>query len=98
MSAPLRFRKKPVEIEAMQLTDDLQVVRAVAHWVESNGGRAAEPVLPGADHVLSILTLEGEMKAALGDWIIRGVQGEFYPCKPDIFGATYDFMPDRGDT
>jgi hypothetical protein len=39
---------------------------------------------------LVIRTLEGDMRAAYGDWIIRGVQGEFYPCKPDIFAATYD--------
>lgn len=39
---------------------------------------------------VSILTLEGRMRAECGDWIIKGVKGEFYPCKPDIFEATYD--------
>ena len=44
-------------------------------------------------HVIAIDTLEGEMHADPGDWIIRGVQGEFYPCKPDIFEATYEPVP-----
>ena len=44
---------------------------------------------PGYDHIL-IPTLEGNMRALPGDYIIKGVQGEFYPCKPDIFEATYD--------
>lgn len=43
-----------------------------------------------ADGMLVIRTLEGDMKVSLDDWIIRGVQGEFYPCKPDIFAATYE--------
>lgn len=42
-------------------------------------------------------TLEGTMRVSLGDWIIRGVQGEFYPCKPDIFEATYEPAPQSTD-
>ena len=42
-----------------------------------------------------VLTLEGEMRATVGDYIIRGVQGEFYPCKPDIFAATYEPITDK---
>lgn len=84
-----RFRKKPVEIEAMQLT--ASNVNEVARWC---GGGAIEEVSP-RDHTdvyvaLDIPTLEGVMRANCGDWVIRGVQGEFYPCKPDIFAATYD--------
>jgi hypothetical protein len=45
---------------------------------------------PFRERCLIVLTLEGEMVARLGDWIIRGVQGEFYPCKPDIFAETYE--------
>jgi hypothetical protein len=85
-----RFRKKPVVIEAAQLVDDLNELRVVADWVVDNGGRVWEPLLPSAEHVMTIQTLEGNMDAALGDWVIRGVQGEFYPCKPDIFKATYE--------
>ena len=74
-----RFRKKPVEIDAMLVTrSNLQ---DVAEW---SGGRAYQ------DGRLVISTLEGDMRADVGDWIIRGVQGEFYPCKPDIFAATYE--------
>lgn len=90
MTAVQRYRKKPVEIEAMQLQDDLRQVRDVALWIAENGGIYSEPFLSTPDHALSILTLEGDMKAAVGDWIIRGVEGEFYPCKPSVFEATYE--------
>jgi hypothetical protein len=81
------WRKKPVEIQAMQLIDDLENHVAIAEWVTANGGRV---VLSPADTYLTIRTLEGDMRADLGDWVIRGVQGEFYPCKPGIFEATYE--------
>ena len=80
-----KFRKKPVVIEAMQFTDETkdQVFNFVTctcypAW-DGNGNPA-----------LSIQTLEGDMIATLGDWIIKGVNGEFYPCKPDIFEKTYE--------
>lgn len=86
-----RFRKKPVVIEAVECA---VVLRAAAtawndlpKWLVSayeNGG-----VLFAHDHVL-IGTLEGEMRADKDDWIIQGVKGEIYPCKPDIFEATYE--------
>lgn len=88
-STPLKFRKKPVEIEAMPLDKRTTPVE-VANWC---GGRIA---YPGGTHtgggpvLIEIDTLEGTMTAQPGDWIIRGVQGEFYPCKPDIFAATYE--------
>lgn len=87
-----RFRKKPVEIEARQINiADYDAATAIVGWC---GGRALgegdEP------HVLAIPTLEGEMRAEDGDWIIRGVKGEFYPCKPDIFAATYSRV-EEGD-
>lgn len=79
-----KFRKKPVEIEAMayRSPDD---VDSILDWMGDDGQGAVY-----ADGELTIITLEGEMHASLNDWIIRGVQGEFYPCKPDIFDATYD--------
>jgi len=100
-----KFRKKPVEIEAMQVPVDATPAQAIAvyQWVESyigsvqpaGDGPGYTPVAAGvtidpADGLMAIRTLEGDMKVSLGDWVIRGVQGEFYPCKPDIFAATYE--------
>lgn len=80
-----KFRKKPVVIEAVQ-------------WTGNNANEINDFVpakdslwMAGMDFMaLSIMTLEGKMHASKGDWIIKGVKGEFYPCKPDIFAATYD--------
>ncbi len=78
----MKFRKKPVVIEAMQLTN--KNVLDVYHWIGSHVEWDIDPA------ELKIRTLEGTMVASEGDWIIKGVKGEFYPCKPDIFGATYE--------
>ena len=81
-----RFRKKPIEIEARAFTRGQ--FREVTDWcrgtIVRRGGRG-NPIA-----YLIVHTLEGDMTAAVGDWIIRGVQGEFYPCKPDIFEANYE--------
>lgn len=87
MNTPTRWRKKPVEIEARQLVDDLRNHTEIAAWIEAGGGHA---LIPFAEPCLYIETLEGKMRADIGDWIIKGVQGEFYPCKPNIFEATYE--------
>lgn len=90
MSEAKKYRKKPVEIEAMgPLT--VENVYEIERWC---GGRAVVEVSP-RDHTdvfaaLDIPTLEGKMRAQCGDYIVRGVQGEFYPVKPDIFEATYE--------
>lgn len=77
---PMQYRKKPVVIEAMGPLDwDNHL--AIQEWC---GGYA------DALNWVIIPTLEGTMRADPGDWIIRGVKGEFYPCKPDIFAETYD--------
>lgn len=84
-----KFRKKPVVIEAVQL--DGNTVE-IAKWLQEHGAKFlvwTHPYDSGQDEV-KILTLEGTMIAEPGDWIIRGVKGEFYPCKPDIFAATYE--------
>ena len=90
MASARKFRKKPVVIEAQQLTDGADW-DAIAVWC---GGFLHNTTfgVPGADPttLLKIKTLEGVMEAGEGDWIIRGVKGEFYPCKPDIFEATYE--------
>ena len=94
---PTKYRKKPVVIEAMELNGSNGEMHAVYLWVEESLG-SVDPDdvhLPGvtidpADGRMVIRTLEGDMKADIGDFIIRGVNGEFYPCKPDIFEKTYE--------
>lgn len=76
----MKFRKKPVVIEAIQfLTGNFAAI-------EDFVGGDAE----WRDGELIVATLEGPLRASHGDWIIRGVKGEFYPCKPDIFTLTYE--------
>lgn len=88
-----QFRKRPVVIEAMQYTELDRMW--VLNWI-NKAKEEARFVIAQDDSTLEpqpqlwIETLEGTMKANPGDWIIRGVQGEFYPCKPDIFEATYE--------
>lgn len=87
---PGKFRKKPVIIEARQVIGSPTQVLGVADWC---GGTIKTDVSEdGKALVPSILihTLEGVMEASSGDWIIKGVAGEFYPCKPDIFDKTYE--------
>lgn len=85
----MKFRKKPVVIEARCfLTNNEPTDRHLddlVRWIVSNGGQARHDRTD-----IFIQTLEGEMRANVGDWIIQGVKGEFYPCKPDIFEATYE--------
>lgn len=79
------YRKKPVVIEALQFTGGA----ASADTIKAFAGEAYECWWFNHD-TIGIKTLEGTMHATPGDWIIRGVRGEFYPCKPDIFAATYE--------
>lgn len=82
-----QYRKKPVVIEARQFTGfDAGPNACPTHLA----GWMAEAVVSNEKGKLVIHTLEGDMVAENGDWIIRGVKGEFYPCKPDIFEATYE--------
>ncbi len=97
MSDVQKYRKKPVEIEAMQWDGTAAGATPIIDWALSNGGsvtyRCDGPGgCPGTEgsHYLVIETLEGSMLASPGDFIIRGVANEFYPCKPDIFAATYE--------
>ena len=81
----MKYRKKPVVIEAVQFHAGMQP------------GELAGDVVSGTlrytqDDTILIKTLEGVMEARSGDWIIRGVKGELYPCKPDIFEATYEIV------
>ena len=79
----MKFRKKPVVIEAMLFTG-IDNAFTLAAWCNGEAGGASN------ECVILIPTLEGTMSATPGDYIIKGVKGEFYPCKPDIFEATYE--------
>ena len=83
-----RFRKLPVEIEAVRFTgrNQREVLGFVYPTMSEDGLTGAEVMnLP-----VVIETLEGDMTVSPGDWVIRGVQGEFYPCRNDIFRQTYE--------
>jgi hypothetical protein len=86
-----QYRKKPVVIEAVQFTGDFGNIEKLIQWsnkqVWQNTSGFGEFL-----GTLSINTLEGVMTASKGDFIIKGVQGEFYPCKPDIFEKTYELV------
>ena len=94
----LKFRKKPVVIEAFQMTEERRASNADwPNWMHQAWQLAREapgslyPTKEGTgDGTLSIGTLEGQHLGTWGDWIIQGVKGELYPCKPDIFEATYE--------
>lgn len=80
-----KYKKKPVVIEAIQYTQNN--IEEVFKFCLNKVKRTGNHITTG-DIVIS--TLEGEMTAKIGAWIIKGIQGEFYPCKPDIFEKTYD--------
>lgn len=82
-----KFRKKPVVIEAAQWTGDVSGAKALSDMARDSDRTVLQFEMDG---VINVHTLEGVMQARIGDWIIRGVKGEFYPCKPDIFAATYE--------
>ena len=89
------YRKKPVVIQAVQWTGsnpcEIQEFAGSAAKITKHDPTSDMGVFVGRDRFeLSIQTLEGEMKAAIGDYIIKGVNGEFYPCKEEIFEKTYD--------
>lgn len=92
----MQYRKKPVVIEARQWDGTARTATPIIDWILQQHGETATYQCdsprdcPNTEHRIAIPTLEGTMTADEGDWIIRGVQGEFYPCKPDIFDATYE--------
>jgi len=83
MSDVVKYRKKPIVIEA------IQYFPAAFNIIRLFVGNAT-PLHRFGDDKLGVQTLEGMMVANPGDWIIKGIRGEFYPCKPDIFEATYE--------
>lgn len=98
----MKFRKKPVVIEAFQMTEARRMDNSEwPAWLHEawNGNEGEAGTLQRADREaalpdqLAIVTLEGVHLVSWGDWIIQGVKGELYPCKPDIFDATYEAVP-----
>lgn len=95
-SSSMKFRKKPVIVDAMQFVTNNEPgdvnMNAIVTWI--NRGKDPSKHMPawhnGTD--IHVPTLEGIMTANVKDWIIRGVKGEFYPCKPDIFEQTYEVV------
>lgn len=80
----MKFIKKPVEVEAMQFDGTMESAIELQRWSERYA-------LPGfGDGNLIVRTLNGEVIATKGDWIIKGIKGEFYPCAPDIFEKSYE--------
>ena len=77
----MKFRKRPIVIEAVQFTGEKENYVEILKFCPNAG------ILPDC---LNIKTLEGYHRANYGDWIIKGIKGEFYPCKPDIFESTYE--------
>jgi len=89
----MKYRKKPVVIDAVQWTNNDGSLGEILTL--SAGNRRVTFAADGtADLVIE--TLEGDMRATVGDWIIRGVKDEIYPCKPDIFAATYELAEGKG--
>ncbi len=84
-----KFRKKPVEIEAVQIDGDGNVALK-PEWLSNAIANGTVYYQGGERPYWTIQTLEGDHRADPMDWIIRGIKGELYPCKPDIFAATYD--------
>ena len=86
-----KYRKKPVVIEAIVFTDEPAKLIELGKFVDNGvDGWIKVSYADRENPKLSIETLEGTMQASIGDYIIKGVNGEFYPCKPDIFAKTYE--------
>lgn len=84
-----KYRKKPVEIEAVQYEGNASQRAAINRWMA--GDEYVAPIISTRDIAPMVIgPLEAAMAAWPGDWIIRGARGEFYPCKPGIFEATYE--------
>jgi len=81
----MKFRKRPLEVEAIQLTKENR--DEFLEWLETHKCPSTWYV---AQQELGIYTLEGTLTVSDGDWVIKGIKGEFYPCKPDVFEETYD--------
>ena len=86
----MKYKKKPVIIEAIQLLNNNSSIEECLKFVYNVFITDDDIETVKNDKHIRIQTLEGDMKASFGDYIIKGVNGEFYPCKPDIFEKTYE--------
>jgi len=92
----MKFRKKPVVVDAFQYEEQDfcffpdWAIEGAAWLGGTSGGYFVKYYKDNALEKLCVKTLEGEMLVSVGDWIIKGVKGEIYPCKPDIFEMTYE--------
>lgn len=86
---PRRYQKRPIQIQALQFTDNVSA-DAIAKWGGSPPISLGIDPADGTCYGIEIETPEGTMIASLGNWVIQGIQGEFYPCRADIFEATYE--------
>jgi len=84
------YKKRPVVIDANQWDGSMQSADVILKWAHAFGAEMSCSYIQDVENVLRIETIEGTMTAQVGDFIIRGVQDEFYPCKPDIFWKTYE--------
>ena len=91
MKNPQKYRKKPIVVDAWQFTS-FDNGHEICEWATKEGDRLCEFAYSEEEGIchLTIETLEGNHQADLGDYIIKGIAGEFYPCKPDIFEKTYE--------
>ena len=94
----MKFRKKPVVIEAVKFEYTIDRLNILRTFMGDNLGRITKERHPTARAEAQIITLEDGKNSQVmhiateGDWIIKGIQGEFYPCKPDIFKETYELV------
>jgi len=97
----MKYRKKPVVIEAKQLTDNS--FQEIYNWISESGyvkewcWDSDDTMMPPIERFMKIKTFEGFITASEFDWVIKGVKGEFYPCKPDIFEMTYEPAGENND-
>jgi hypothetical protein len=91
-----KYKKRPVVVEAVQFDGTAESAKSIRNWINRPCNSPAFLYQEaGNDHSLTgwclvIKTLEGDVRAVKGDFVIKGVVGEFYPCKPDIFATTYE--------
>ena len=87
-----KYRKRPVVIEAAVFHNDASSYHLL-HWINEGQHKNNKEFAQWHNDKLIIPTLEGDHTANVGDYIIKGVVGEFYPCKPDVFEKTYEAVP-----
>lgn len=87
---PNKYRKKPVVVEVIQFKDDPETLSKLSSFLEDTNRPVRVIYEDPKNPTMLIETLEGTMRADEGDYIIKGIRGECYPCKPDIFEQTYE--------